>query len=88
MDVRRTLRVLTGFLAISLIASLPIQAKDTKTKSYGNHQFHTGFIGKSSSASARVTLVIPPRPKVSINSNADTSTTQNQKKPNNPTSNQ
>ncbi len=60
MDVRSTLKVLGGVLTVPFLISLPIQAKNP------NPEVNTilaGPIGKSSSASARVTLIIPPRPK-------------------------
>lgn len=60
MDVRRSIGALASVMAAALIASLPVQAQDQPAERV---QILAGPIGKSSSASARVTLVIPPRPE-------------------------
>lgn len=61
MEVRRYFRVFLGLLITPLLLSVPVQALDKN--SVISTQLLAGAIGKRSSATARVTLVIPPRPK-------------------------
>ena len=61
MDVSRCSRTLAGALLSLLIAgSVPVQAEKEEPE---DKVLLAGPMGKSSSASARVTLVIPPRPE-------------------------
>lgn len=61
MEVRRSFRVFLGLLLTPLLFTGPVQALDKNTEM--NTRLLAGAIGKSSSATARVTLVIPARPK-------------------------
>ena len=62
MDVIRQVKWMSGaVLSVLLTLSMPVQADTSKKKEL----IIAGPIGKSSSASARITLVIPPRPQES-----------------------
>lgn len=59
MDVKRQVKWMSGAaLSILFAVAMPVQAETNKKKPV----VVAGPIGKSSSASARITLVIPPRP--------------------------
>ncbi|AMO58461.1 hypothetical protein GZ77_18905 [Endozoicomonas montiporae] len=59
MDVKRQVKWMSGaVLSILFAVTMPVQADTSKKKT----MIIAGPIGKSSSASARITLVIPPRP--------------------------
>lgn len=65
MDVKRQVKWMSGAaLSILFAVAMPVQAETTKKKNV----IIAGPIGKSSSASARVTLVIPPRPNTTSQS--------------------
>ena len=62
MDVKRPVKWMSGailsMLFVVMFSFMSIQAKSNNN----NPMILAGPIGKSSSASARITLVIPPRP--------------------------
>lgn len=64
MEVRGFVRRCLGGLIVPLLFSIPLMAFENQ---YLPQTLLAGDIGKSSSASARVTLIIPPRPATEKN---------------------
>lgn len=76
MDVKRQVKWMSGAFLSILFVALPVQTDTTRKEPV----IVAGPIGKTSSASARVTLVIPPKPDKAKQATAETTAKPAEKK--------